>query len=280
MNPLKRLIGLSVLVLLTACSTPQSIDIVLQSPSENVFLANSSTTPYRIVEVTEYEIGTKQNDIELPYDTSRAGYTWLVSKVKTGSPSQLATTYRITYDLAGGILSKVKVPGSEVLIQSVPTTYQYGAKVAVGSYFYARTISRYGFDCEGCGVESGNVATMASLLKVSATAIRQSDGTWKDGITYDGYYLVAADGAFPKCTVLEISNHHLSGSGIEEGVPFKVLVADRGGAITTNRLDFFIGSENNLNTVIHHANSAGTKVTVAGFLKWKKNSLGQMACLK
>lgn len=277
---MKRLIGLSVLVLLSACSTPQSIDIVLQTPSENIFLANSTTTPYRIVEVTEYTIGAKQNVIELPYDSSRAGYTWLASKVKTGSPAQLATTYRITYDLAGGILSKVKVPGSEVTIQAMPTTYQFGAKVGVGSYFYARTISRYGFDCAGCGVESSNTATMASLIKVSGTAVRQSDGNWKDGITYDGYYMVAADKAFPKCTVLEISNHHFSGSGIQEGVPFKVLVADRGGAITTNRLDFFIGTENNLNTVIHNANSAGTKVSVVGFLKWKKNSLGQMACLK
>jgi len=280
LNPLKRLFGFSVLILLTACSTPDSINIVLQQSQENVFLNNSSTMPYRIVEVTEYEFVANQTVIELPYASGRAGYTWLASKVKTGSPAQLAVTYRITYDLDGNILSKVRIPESETVIQAIPATYQFGSKVVKGSYFYARTISRYGFDCVGCEAPGATVATMASLLKVSATAVRQSNGVWKQGITYDGYYMVAADKAFPLCTVLEISDHHFSGSGIKEGVPFKVLVADRGGAITTNRLDFFIGTESYLDTVIHNANSKGTKVTVVGYLKWKRNSLGQMTCVK
>jgi len=280
LNPLKRLIGLSALVFLSACSTPQTTDIVLQNTTENIFLSNSSTVPYRIAEVTEYEFVADQTVIELPYASSRAGYTWLLSKVKNGSPAQLAVTYRLTYDLAGNILSKVKIPDSETLIEAVPATYQYGAKVAKGAYFYSKAISRYGFDCVGCEAPGATTATMASMLKVSATAVRQSNGTWKDGITYDGYYMVAADKAFPLCTVLEISNHHFSGSGIKEGVPFKVLVADRGGAITTTRLDFFIGTESYLDTVIHNANSRGTKVTVVAFLKWKRNSLGQMTCVK
>ena len=280
MYPLKRLIGLSMFVMLASCSKLESKNIVLQKSQENTFLAVNDTVPYKIVEVTEYEFVSKQKVVELPYASGRAGYAWLVSKVKAGSPSQLEVTYRITYDLDGNILSKVKIPGSERLIQAVPVTYQFGAKVAKGAYFYARTISRYGFDCVGCGGQGATTATMASLITVSATAVRQSNGTWKDGITYDGYYMVAADKAFPRCTVLEISNHHFSGSGIKEGVPFKVLVADRGGVITTNRLDFFIGTERNLKTVIHKANSNGTIVTVVGFLKWKRNSLGQMTCVK
>jgi 3D (Asp-Asp-Asp) domain-containing protein len=278
--PLKRLIGLAMFVMLASCTTLESTNIVLQQSQENAFLTGNDTVPYTIVEVTEYEVVAAQKVVELPYASSRAGYTWLISKVKSGSPSQLAVTYRVTYDLDGNILSKVKIPGSEKLIQAIPVTYQYGAKVTKGAYFYARTISRYGFDCVGCEAPGATTATTASLLKVSATAVRQSDGTWKDGITYDGYYIVAADKAFPLCTVLEISNHHFSGSGIKVGVPFKVLVADRGGAITTNRLDFFIGTESYLNTVIHNANSKGTKVTVVGFLKWKRNSLGQMTCVK
>ena len=280
LNPLKRLIGLSVLVILSACSTPQSTDIVLQNTTDNIFLSSASTVPYKIIEVTEYEFVADQTVIELPFTSGRSGYSWLLSKISSGSPAQIAVNYRITFDMDGNILSKVKVPGSETLIQAIPASYQYGSKVVKGAYFYAKTISRYGFDCVGCEAPGAKTATMASLLQVSATAVRQSNGTWKQGITYDGYYLVAADKAFPLCTVLEISNHHFSGSGITEGVPFKVLVADRGGAITTNRLDFFIGTEGYLDTVIHNASSKGTKVTAVGFLKWKRNSLGQMTCVK
>ncbi len=280
LNPLKRLFGFGLLILLTACSTSESITIVLQQPQESAFLNNSSTMPYRIAEVTEYEFVANQTVVELPYASERAGYTWLASKVKSGSPAQLAVTYRITYDLDGNQLSKVRIPESETMIEAIPVTYQFGSKMTKGSYFYARAISRYGFDCAGCGAPGATEATMASMLKVSATAVRQSSGEWKSGITYDGYFMVAADKVFPLCTVLEISEHNFSGSGIKEGVPFKVLVTDRGGAITTNRLDFFIGTESNLNTVVHNATSNGTKVTVVGFLKWKRNKLGQMTCVK
>lgn len=279
MNHLKRLMGIGALVGLTACSSAQSAEIILQQNNGNVFMQYSSI-PYTIEDVVETEIVANPSVIEKAYTASRTGFSWLLGKVSSGTPSSLATTYRITKDQNGTILSKVKLPGTEVLIESTPAVFQYGAKVVSGSYFYASAISRYGFDCVGCGVEAGGTATMASLLKVSATAVRQSDGTWKDGITYDGYYMVAADKAFPLCTVLEISDHHLSGSGIRDGIPFKAIVVDRGGAITQRRLDFFIGTETFLNTVVHSDNSKGTKVTVVGFLKWKRNSLGQMTCTK
>ena len=279
MNHLKRLMGIGALVGLTACSSAQSAEIILQQNNGNVFLQYSAI-PYTIEDVVETEIVANPSVIEKAYTASRTGISWLLGKVSNGTPASLATTYRITKDQEGNILSKVKLPGTEVLIESTPAVFQYGAKVVTGSYFYASRISRYGFDCVGCGVEAGNTATMASLLKVSATAVRQSDGSWKNGITYDGYYMVAADKAFPLCTVIEISDHHLSGSGIREGVPFKALVVDRGGAITQNRLDFFIGTETFLDTVIHNDKSKGTKVTVVGFLKWKRNSLGQMTCTK
>lgn len=278
MNPLKRLIGLSALILLSSCATPKSTDIVLQKTSANVYLTDNAMVPYRIEEVTEIQTVAAQTVIELPYASSRAGYSWLLSKVSAGAPAKVAVTYRITYDQAGNVLSKVKVPESETKIKAIPAAYQYGAKVAKGAYFYSRTISRYGFDCVGCEKANATKATMASLIQVSGSAVRQSDGTWKNGITYDGYYMVAADKAFPLCTVLEIQSDHFSGSGITAGSPFRVLVADRGGAITTNRLDLFVGTETNLDTIIHIGTSDGTKVTVVGFLKWKRNSLGQMTC--
>ena len=204
MNHLKRLMGIGALVGLTACTNAQSTEIILQQNNGNVFLQYNSI-PYTIEDVVETEIVANPSVIEKPYAASRTGYSWLLGKVSNGTPASLATTYRVTKDQDGNILSKVKLPGSEVLLPSTPAVFQYGSKAVVGSYFYAHRISRYGFDCSGCGVEGSGTATMASLLKVSGTAVRQSNGTWKDGITYDGYYLVAADKAFPLCTVLEIS---------------------------------------------------------------------------
>jgi 3D (Asp-Asp-Asp) domain-containing protein len=280
LNSRKRLAGLLVLIMLSACSTEVSYDIVLQKGSESPYLGTSTTAPYRIVEVKELVAVSDPETIEIPFTSDRTGYTWLLSKVRNGTPSQKSITYRITYDLNGNILSKVELKGSDTLIEAIPTAYQYGANVSVGSYFYAKAISRYGYDCVGCGVQKDMTSSTSTLIRLSANAVRQSNGEWKQGITYDGYYIVAADKAFPLCTVLTISNHHLSGSGIKEGVPFKVLVIDRGGAITTNRLDFFVGTETYLDTVVHKASSQGTKVTVSGFLKWKRNSLGQMTCVK
>lgn len=280
MNPLKRLVGISVLLLLSGCSSQESYDIVLQKSTGTLFADGLTTTPYRIEEVTELVTLSEPASVELAYTSSRTGYSWLLSKVRAGKPAQKSITYRVTYDYNGAILSKVAMPDSETVVPSIPTLFQYGGTITVGSYFYATQISRYGFDCTGCGVQTDLTSSTSALIRLSADSVRQSDGTWKKGITYDGYYIVAADKAFPLCTVLTISNHHLSGSGISEGVPFKVLVIDRGSAIKTTHLDFFIGTETFLNTVIHNANSYGTKVTISGFLKWKRNRLGQMTCTK
>ena len=49
--------------------------------------------------------------------------------------------------------------------------------------------------------------------------VRQWDGTYKQGITYEGYYIVATDRRIPFCTVLEVTNHRWEGAGIENNVP-------------------------------------------------------------
>ena len=145
------------------------------------------------------------------------------------------------------------------------------------AYFNARIITKYGFDCTGCGIGLDGAAGTSAGIRLNGTSIRQSNGTWLDGITYDGYYVVAADKAFPNCTILEISNHTFNGMGLTAGVPFKALVVDRGGAITTNKLDLFVGSEKNIN-VVTNKRTSNTKVTVVGFLKWSKNGLGERIC--
>jgi 3D (Asp-Asp-Asp) domain-containing protein len=277
LNKTKNMIILALVLFLTACSNAASTNIILQEKTEENLLLAQLNTPYTIVEEVQYEFLANQSKVEIAATSSRTGYSWLLSQVKSGSPQKIGTTYRVTYDSFGNVLSKVEVPGSKTLVKATPQVFQYGSAVTKGSYFYARSISRYGFDCTGCGVDKDGSSGTASGIRLRGVSVRQSDGTWKDGLTYDGYYLVASDKAFPLCTILEISNHKFSGSGVEYNVPFRVLVVDRGGWITTNKLDLFVGYESNVNT-IHSVSSAGTKVTVVGFLKWTRNSLNQRVC--
>lgn len=105
---------------------------------------------------------------------------------------------------------------------------------------YAR-ITTYGVDCAGC-YNSNGYGGSASGVKLHKNMVRQSDGTWLDGITYDGYYIVAANRGIPMGSIIEISNHGFNGYGLQEGVTFRAMVLDRG-AMGENHLDLFVGSE-------------------------------------
>jgi 3D (Asp-Asp-Asp) domain-containing protein len=175
---------------------------------------------------------------------------------------------------------QVEIKGSEKVEKetaATPTIYQYGAKVAIGSYFYTSIITRYGYDCAGCNIGLDGAAGTSSGIRVKNVSVRQANGSYLDGLTYEGYYIVAADKAFPFCTVLEIENKNMRGYGLVPGEPFKAIVLDRGGAIKTTHLDLYAGSERNLSIIAGGKNS-GIKVTVVDFLKWSTNSLGQKVC--
>ena len=89
---------------------------------------------------------------------------------------------------------------------------------------------------------SGTGGTSAGVT-LSKTAVKQPDGTWKDGIKYGDYYIVAADPSIPLCSILTVYDHGFSGKGLTPGVPFKAIVLDRGGAIKGAKLDLFVGTE-------------------------------------
>ena len=264
---------------LAACTqTTESTHIVLQKADENTLLSAAIVSPFTFEENVETTYDkTSIKTVLNPMDNTRTGYSWLISKVSEGSVGYTETRYRSTYDREGELLSKEYIPNSEVYTNGKPTVYQYGATVKKDAYFNARIITKYGFDCTGCGIGLDGAAGTSAGIRLNGTSIRQSNGTWLDGITYDGYYVVAADKAFPNCTILEISNHTFIGMGLTAGVPFKALVVDRGGAITTNKLDLFVGSEKNIN-VVTNKRTANSKVTVVGFLKWTKNGLGERIC--
>lgn len=270
---------LGMIFFLTACTqTTESTTIVLQKSEGTAILSASNVSPFTFEESVETTFDkTPIETVLKPMDASRTGHSWLISKVSDGSYGYTETRYRSTYDREGNLLSKEFIPDSEVYIEGKPTVYQYGARVVKNAYFKARRITKYGFDCVGCGIGLDGAAGTSAGIRLNGTSVRQSDGTWREGITYDGYYVLAADRAFPNCTVLEISNHTFSGMGLTPGVAFKGIVVDRGGAITTNKLDLFAGTERNIN-VVTNKRTANTKVTVVNFLKWTRNAAGERVC--
>lgn len=112
---------------------------------------------------------------------------------------------------------------------------------------YKPKFTRYGADCRGCTIRNG-ISYTASGVAVTKTAVKQPNGTWKDGITYGGRYIFAASRARAMCSLVTVYNHPYSGMGIKQGVPIKGIVLDRG-VSNPNHLDLFVGSERNLNVV-------------------------------
>ncbi len=280
MKRFKKLLLCSLLLSFTACSAPEETKeiVLLQAQDTTLLQNNTQISPYTFSEElqTVYDTAPVKTVLKQT-DSTRSGYSWLISKVSTGSPASITTTIRSTYDVKGELLSTEQVPGSDIETPATPTVYQYGAKVEIGAYFYTSVITRYGYDCVGCNIGLDGAATTSSGIKVKNTSVRQASGIYTDTLTYEGYYIVAADKAFPFCTVLEIQNKNMSGYGLVPGVPFKAIVLDRGGAIKTTHLDLYAGSEKNLG-IIDRGLTNGLKVTVVDFLKWSTNSYGQRVC--
>lgn len=149
------------------------------------------------------------------------------------------------------------------------------AVLKAGSFFVSERSTVYGADCTGCTLNDG-IAQTSAQIEVTTESVRQSDGKWKMGITYDGYYLIAADAAFPMCTVVRISEHSYSGAGLVPDEPFLALVVDRGSMITENTIDLFAGSEQQ--TQVTHTNLSGAVIEVIGFLNYQKDEQGRMKC--
>lgn len=281
MNKLQLSILTCLVIGLTGCSAPEETqNITLLKADDTTLLTNNTViSPYTFDEHLETVYDTKPIETILKdMDSTRSGYDWLISKVKEGSPSFMTTTLRNTYDTQGNLLTTEQVPGSEVITPAQPTIYQYGAKVTTGAYFTSSVITKYGYDCVGCGINIDGSASTSSGVRVRNLEVRQADGLWESGIKYGDYYIVAADKAFPLCTVLEIGGSHtFSGLGLTPGVPFKAIVLDRGGAIKTRHLDLYVGSERNIN-IVTSGRTSGIKVTVLNFLRLSRNSYGQEVC--
>ena len=198
-----------------------------------------------------------------PEEISENGVSWMISKTDDGSPKVQNDTYEMTYDQEGNLLSRVLVPYSTEVIEAQPIVMSYGSEVKEEAYFYSSRVTAYGADCVGCG--GGTPAGIA----ISTTGVRQSDGTWKDGITYDGYYLIAASSTLPLCTLVEISDHKFNGQGLTPGEPFLAIVADRGGAVKGSSIDLFTGSE--AYPTVRNGKRSDVKVSIVDFGRKRTN---------
>ena len=232
--------------------------------------------PYKIEqEMIETFLSEPKSQVIDPGVYPENGVSWLIGLTDEGSPKMQYETHETIYNAQGEAVSRFLIPYSTWIKEESPKTYSYGAPVEIGSYFVSARATSYGVDCVGCGGEDGFGGTAVGI-QMSLTSVRQSDGTWKEGITYDGYYLIATDKNIPFCTIVEISKHRWNGKGLVAGESFQALVVDRGGAIKNSNIDLFTGSE--ANSGVTNGTRRGVHVEIIGFGKRTRNSLGERIC--
>lgn len=135
------------------------------------------------------------------------------------------------------------------------------AITASGSESFTIKTTLYGVDCYGCNVRADGTGNTAIGVQLNPEwGVKQSDGTWQSGLTYDGYYIIAMDASVPFYSIVEISNHGYSGMGLSPDQPIKCIVLDRGGAITGNHVDLYIGSEKNVNLISYDGSTPTAKI--------------------
>ena len=258
-------------------SCPLINSVYANVSSEKSFLLHSDNKIIQVYQTSESRFlefpETKQVNT-----SQKQGPSFLYSKATEGAIGVSYQEFELKYDLFGNLIDKTAI--SDVIVQEAQDVeYQRGSKVKVGAYFYP-VYSRFGVDCVGCSGRKTGVGNFASGIHYEKDkGVRQYDGSYTKGITYEGYYIIAADKSIPFCTVLEIENHRFEGAGIKNNVPFQVIVLDRGGAINGNRIDLFIGLESNMQIGYGKwLTSKKTKITIIKRGKWQKNSKGQYAC--
>ena len=260
--------------------------VVISCPIINTLYPNRSDTSFVMHNpetVTQIYQTTESRFLEFPETkqvatSQKQGPSFLYSKATVGEIGVSYQEFELLYDLFGNLVSRT--PISDVVLQEAQDVeYQKGSKVKVGAYYYP-VYSRYGVDCVGCSGRKTGIGNFAAGIHYEKDkGVRQYDGSYTKGITYEGYYIIAADKSIPFCTVMEIENHRFQGAGIKNNEPFQVIVLDRGGAIKGRRIDLFIGLETDMQVNYGKwQTSKKTKITIIKRGKWQKNSKGQHAC--
>jgi len=194
----------------------------------------------------------------------------LDTKAIATSLKEEVQSYTISKKLNTKLVKRTSVQTSLKVIKEKSQASQYEVKkpiqevetetTASGGEFNVQT-TLYGVDCYGCNVrEDGTGNTATGVMLNPSLGVMQSDGTWLSGLTYDGYYVIAMDASIPFYSIVEISNHGLSGMGFSPDQPIRCIVLDRGGAIQGNHIDLYIGSEANVNQISYNGSQATAKI--------------------
>ena len=217
--------------------------------------------PYR------FEIEELVEELPMPAEETReassvvsGGASWIFAKTQEGTSGTKTTRYERLYNRQGDLLSRVEIPDASEIVDAQPTLYEGGQRAQAGAYYNASRITRYGVNCDGCNMSANGTGGTAAGIGLGLDSVKQSDGTWLKGITYDGYYIVATSTAIPLFSIIEISDHTVSGMGIEPGVPFQAIVLDRGGAIQGSKIDLFVGTEDNMPVTQGNRQDAQVKI--------------------
>ena len=265
---------LCLFILFTGLFREYNPEIVATNGSYQFYTSDIVNQTYQVEEGNFLEYP----EVEHNEKNQGKGPSFMYSQATDGEMGFTYQSYELQYDMFGRLL--MKLPVSEKQTQEAQNIeFSKGAQVAIGSYFYP-FYSRYGVDCVGCSGEFDGLGVFANGVRYHKDkGVRQWDGTYKQGITYEGYYIVATDRRIPFCTVLEVTNHRWEGAGIENNVPFQVIVLDRGGVIQGNRFDLFIGLESNMQIGYGKwKTKEKTKATIVKFGKQTVNHLGQRGC--
>ena len=196
---------------------------------------------FQVVMETVVTVSDEMPEMEYAEYDGREGISWIASYVE-GTPETVTEDYFVTYDEEGNVVSRTPVLGSKVVTPAVAPKMQFGGSVSVGSEFFPK-FTTYGVECYGCYMSEDGYGGTSVGVSVGLHSVRQPSGEMLDGITYAGYYVVAADPSIPLCSIITVYDHGFSGDGLQEGVPFQAIVLDRGGAIKGAKLDLFKGSE-------------------------------------
>lgn len=220
----------------------------------------------RSIEPSRFDTETVYQDLEEPSVVERAathvvpgGATWIYAKTQDGVRGTREIKYKLTYNIKDELISRIEIPEAEEVNATTQTIYQGGQVAKAGAYFTSNRMTRYGVDCIGCNMNGEGKGNTSAGIGVGLDSVRQKDGSWKSGITYEGYYVVATSASIPLCTTLEISNHSLNLPGVSKGQPIKAIVLDRGSAIQGPKIDFFIGSEK---SPLINGSNAGANVNI------------------
>lgn len=237
------IITMITMALLSGCAISADTTTDLVYPSFDTQINKIEPKPYRT------EIEEELVDLEEPWMETQnglhdvpGGASFISAKVSDGVRGHAIKKFAVSYNIDDTRLTRVELPEEKEVVPTTPTIYANGQAAKPGATFTSSRMTRYGYDCVGCNYANERGNTSAGI-QIGNNEVRQKDGSWKKGITYEGYYIIATDAAIPLCTIVEVSNHTISGYGIEPNKPFKAIVLDRGGAIKGSKTDLFIGSE-------------------------------------